>query len=326
MSDDCNLLANAYRHSTMGSDIVIVRVGEASVDFSVHKDILFSASRYFHRAWDRSFLGVKERIVTIRDVSEATFRIFLAWCYSQCLPGSAHLDVLVPPSQTPQDSGRRTSKRMFDEYVSGKSPYLRKLAPEDVDKRYHSNPSWHATYQEVIKTLVRLYVFAHKYSIHQLGDDVMTTYMGYCVSYGLYPDADDADIIELAYANLPPNSSLARYFVLSTVYFWTPLKATLESGKLDRLHRRFIQDVMTAQAQRGQPPNRGETTATKLVPSLARYGLRDSCVFHEHAGTSEHECRSRMISSKFVFDGLLDACVKEARLALSNVTRRSSGS
>jgi hypothetical protein len=305
----------------MGTDIVIVRVGEGMVDFSVHKDILFAVSRYFHRAWDRSFLGVKERIVMLRDVSEATFRIFLTWSYSQCLPGSAHGDVLVPSTSTTSAAQTRTSKRMFDEYVSGKSPYLRKLAPEDVDKRYHNNPAWHATYQEVVKVLVRLYIFAHKYSIDQLRDDVMSTYMGYCVSYGLYPDADDVEIIELAYKNLPPTSSLSRFFVLTTVYFWTPLKTTLESGKLDRLNRRFIQDVMTAQAQRSQPPNKGESTSTKLVPSLARYGLTNSCVFHEHARTTEQDCRSRMAESKFIFDSLLDACAKEARVTLSKAHR-----
>lgn len=300
----------------MSSDIVIVRVGETSVDFSVHKDILFSVSRFFHRAWDRSFLGVRERIITIRDVSEATFRIFLAWCYSQCLPASKYTDVLASDN-TPSSTKGVRSKRVFDEYTSGKSPYLRKMAPEEVDKRFHNNKAWHATYQEVIETLVRLYLFAHKYSISQLRDDVMSAYMGYCVSYGLYPDPDDVDIIELAYTNLPTTSPLPRFFVLSTVYFWTPLKATLESGRLERLHKRFVLDVMTAQAQRGQPPNKGENSATKLVPNLARYGLKNSCVFHEHLSISEPDCRCRMSNSKFIFDTLLDACVKEAGLTLS---------
>ena len=309
----------------MSSDIVIVRVGDASVDFSVHKDILFSVSRFFHRAWDRSFLGVKERIITLRDVSEATFRIFLTWCYAQCLPGTNYQDVLASDKALSPSEKRSRAKRMFDDYVSGKSPYLRKWAPDEVDKRFHNNPTWHATYQEVVKSLVRLYIFAHKYSIDQLRDDVMSTYMGYCVSYGLYPDPDDVDIIELAYANLPTTSLLSRYFVLSTVYFWTPIKATLESGKLERLHRRFVLDVMTTQAQRGQPPNKGESSATKLVPNLARYGLKNSCVFHEHLSTSEQDCRYRMATSKFIFDGMLDACVKEAELSLSKASRSRSG-
>ncbi|KAF2823786.1 hypothetical protein CC86DRAFT_384336 [Ophiobolus disseminans] len=305
----------------MASDIVIVRVGDASVDFSVHKDILFSVSRFFHRAWDRSFLGVKERIITLRDVSEATFRIFLTWCYSQCLPGTNYGDVLAADNAVSSNVKKPRNKRLFDEYVSGKSPYLRKMAQEEVDKRFHNNPAWHATYQEVVESLVRLYLFAQKYSIDQLQDDVMSTYMGYCVSYGLYPDPDDVDIIELAYANLPATSPLSRYFVLSTVYFWTPVRATLESGKLGRLHKRFILDVMTAQAQRGQPPNKGENSATKLVPNLARYGLENSCTFHEHKSTSEQDCRCRMTNSKFIFDSLLDACVKEAQLKVSKATR-----
>lgn len=217
-------------------------------------------------------------------------------------------------------------KRAFDEYVSGKSPYLRKLAPEDVDTQFHNNPAWHATYQEVVKSLVRLYIFAHKYSIDQLRDDVMSTYMGYCVSYGLYPDADDSEIIELAYANLPANSGLSRFLVLSTLYFWTPTKYTLESGKLERLPRRFILDVMTAQAQKGQPPNKGESSATKLVPRLARYGLHNSCIFHEHPNSTEQDCRCRIADSKFMFDAMLDACLKQAEITLSKAPRQRLGS
>ncbi|KAH7074885.1 hypothetical protein BKA63DRAFT_533897 [Paraphoma chrysanthemicola] len=136
--------------------------------------------------------------------------------------------------------------------------------------------------------------------------------MGYCITYGLYPDPDDADAIHLAYANLPVSATLSRFFVLSTIYFWSPAKHTIESGKLNGLHKRFILDVMVAQAQRGQPPNKNETKTNKTVPQLARHGLKNSCVFHEHLNVTEAECRCRLANSKFVFDALLNGCVKEA--------------
>ncbi|OAL02627.1 hypothetical protein IQ06DRAFT_217567, partial [Phaeosphaeriaceae sp. SRC1lsM3a] len=147
----------------------------------------------------------------------------------------------------------------------------------------------------------------------------MSTYIGYCISHGLYPDPDDVEVIDLAYSKLPATAMLPRYLVLSTVYFWIPHKLTLESGKLERLHPGFTLDVMTAQAQRTQPPEEGQTDATKTVPQLAKYGLRNSCVFHEHQVIGREQCRSRLTHNKFIFDGLLDACVKEAEL-LSSVS------
>jgi hypothetical protein len=317
--------------STLNFETVIVRVGKPSVEIVVYRDLICFVSSFFRGAIDRSFLGVKEGTITLRDVSEATFRTFLAWCHSQCLPSSTPNGLLVSPKHLKKHTKAsdnavntrslaaraRPRTRIFDEYVSGKSPLLRSIGAEELDKLFHGNPAWQATYQEVVKSLIRLYIFADRYSVPQLRDDVMSTYIGYCISYGLYPDPDDVEVIDLAYTKLPPTALLSRYLVLSTIYFWTPIKLTLESGKLERLHPGFTLDVMTAQAQRGQPPEEGETDSTKLVPQLAKYGLRNSCVFHEHQTMSEQSCRHRLAQSKFVFDGLLHACVKEAETILS---------
>jgi hypothetical protein len=309
----------------MGLETVLVRVGKPSVDIVVYRNLICSVSSFFRGAIDRSFLGVKEGTITLRDVTEATFRTFLAWCYSQCLPSSTPNGLLVSPNHLkshtksidniviskPRVTGRPHT-RIFDEYVSGKSPLLRSIGAEELDKLFHGNPAWQATYQEVVKALIRLYIFADRYNIPQLRDDVMSTYIGYCISYGLYPDPDDVEVIDLAYTKLAATALLPRYLVLSTIYFWTPVKLTLESGKLERLHPAFTLDVMTAQAQRGQSPQEGETDSTKAVPQLAKYGLKNSCVFHEHQTLSGESCRHRLAHSKFIFDGLLDACVKEA--------------
>jgi hypothetical protein len=324
-------IAIANYNSNMNFDTVLVRVGKPSVDILVYRHLICSVSTFFNGAIDRSFLGVKEGTITLRDVSEATFRTFLVWLHSQCLPGSTPEAVLgfpispkvntkttVDAVKTKLMTGRgRPRKRMFDEYVSGKSPVLRAIGPEELDRRFHKDPTWQATYQETVKALLRLYIFADRYNIPQLRDDVMSAYIGYCISYGLYPDPDDIEVIDLAYSKLPANSLLSRYFVLSTIYFWTPVKLTLESGKLERLHPGFTLDVMTAQAQRGQPPEEGETDATKTVPQLAKYGLRNSCVFHEHQALDENQCRHRLMHNKFIFDGLLDACVKKAETIIS---------
>jgi hypothetical protein len=342
----CRLLlllkSTADDDSTMGFETVLVRVGKPSVDILVYRDLVCSVSSFFRGSIDRSFLGVKEGTITLRDVSEATFRTFLAWCHSQCLPGSTPNGLLVSPNylKDHQDANDkvvntkslaingngngngngRSRTRMFDEYVSGKSPLLRSIGAEQLEALFHGNPAWQATYQEVVKALVRLYIFADRYNVPQLRDDVMSTYIGYCISHGLYPDPDDVEVIDLAYTKLPATALLSRYLVLSTIYFWTPIKLTLESGKLERLHSGFTLDVMTAQAQRGQPPEEGETESTKVVPQLAKYGLKNSCIFHEHQTRSGESCRHRLAHSKFIFDGLLEACVKEAKSILSKAT------
>ncbi|KAF2024932.1 hypothetical protein EK21DRAFT_77713 [Setomelanomma holmii] len=149
--------------------------------------------------------------------------------------------------------------------------------------------------------------------------------MGYCITYGLYPDPDDMDVINLAYLNLPESATLSRYFVTSTIYFWSPTKQTLESRKLEGLHKKFILDVMVAQAQRSQPPNKSETKASKLVPQLARHGLKNSCVFHEHLLTTEEDCRCRLANSKFIFEAILDGCAKDAEGNLSRASRSRFG-
>jgi hypothetical protein len=333
------LTSIANDDSTIGFETVLVRVGNPSVDILVYRDLVCSVSSFFRGSIDRSFLGVKEGTITLRDVSEATFRTFLAWCHSQCLPGSTPNGLLVSPKHLKShqnatdkivntkslaingngngNGNGRPRTRIFDEYVSGKSPLLRAIGAEELDKLFHGNPAWQATYQEVVQALVRLYIFADRYNIPQLRDDVMSTYIGYCISYGLYPDPDDVEVIDLAYTKLPTTALLSRYLVLSTIYFWTPIKLTLESGKLERLHPGFTLDVMTAQAQRGQPPEEGETDSTKVVPQLAKYGLKNSCVFHEHQTRSGESCRHRLAHSKFIFDGLLEACVKEAETVTS---------
>ncbi|KAH4036724.1 hypothetical protein HBH98_130720 [Parastagonospora nodorum] len=327
----------APHFSNMNFDMVLVRVGKPAdaVDIMVYRHLICSVSTFFRGAIDRSFLGVKEGTITLRDVSEATFRTFLAWLHSQYLPPSppepllGYLNGLKVVTNTAGDAvnseakpaGRgRPRKRMFDEYVSGKSPVLRILGPEELDRHFHSNPAWQNTYQEVVKALVRLYIFADRYSIPQLRDDVMSTYVGYCISFGLYPDPDDIEVIDLAYTKLPATAMLSRYLVLSTIYFWTPVKPTLESGKLKKLHPGFTLDVMTAQAQRGQPPEEGETDATKTVPQLAKHGLKNSCVFHEHQVFDEDTCRHRLANSKFIFDGILDACMKEAKTVVGKAS------
>jgi hypothetical protein len=104
----------------MSFDTVVVRVGKPSVEILVYKDLVCSVSSYFRGAIGRSFLGVKEGTITLRDVSETTFRTFLAWCHAQCLPSSVP-DVLLAPSDHFKD------KAEIRNVVSTKNLVMRRI-------------------------------------------------------------------------------------------------------------------------------------------------------------------------------------------------------
>jgi hypothetical protein len=63
----------------MSFDIVTIRVGdpEIATDISVYRELLSAASPYFRAAFDGRFKEARERLLTLNDVSEQTFRLFL---------------------------------------------------------------------------------------------------------------------------------------------------------------------------------------------------------------------------------------------------------
>jgi hypothetical protein len=63
----------------MSFEMVTVRVGEAdaAVDIPVYRDHLSAVSPYFRGAFEGSFKEATDRNLSLTDVSEQTFRMFL---------------------------------------------------------------------------------------------------------------------------------------------------------------------------------------------------------------------------------------------------------
>jgi hypothetical protein len=65
----------------MSFDIVTIRVDDPAVDIPVFKDLICSVTPYFAGAFDNDFRESRERLISLPDVSESTFRTFLAWAH-----------------------------------------------------------------------------------------------------------------------------------------------------------------------------------------------------------------------------------------------------
>jgi len=69
----------------MDLDTVTVRVGEAdtAVNITVYRNLLSDVSPYFRGAFEGSFVEATDRFISLTDVTEQTFRMFLQWLHTQ---------------------------------------------------------------------------------------------------------------------------------------------------------------------------------------------------------------------------------------------------
>ena len=80
----------------MNSDTVAIRIGDPSqvVEIQVDCELICSVSPYFRSAFKGKFKEATDRVISLPDVSEQTFRIFLQWANSQV--HDSYSDTLIP--------------------------------------------------------------------------------------------------------------------------------------------------------------------------------------------------------------------------------------
>jgi hypothetical protein len=127
----------------------------------------------------------------------------------------------------------------------------------------------------VVEAFLDLYIFADKYSVDQLRDDLMSALVGYCSAWAWWPDIY-IRTVNHAYANLPSSSHFIRFLVSVAVYFWTPPKSLTEVEALKQLDPMFTFDLMMAHGLK--------TQLAQVFPEDDAEAkiFKDSCVFHEH--------------------------------------------
>jgi hypothetical protein len=229
---------------TMNFDFVTVRVGEQefAVAFQVYRKIITAVSPYFHGVFS-GFNEATDRTTSLEDVTEQTFRIFLQWMYAQLHTSGP--SVLVPdlsflgPSANQQNDGgqddgeedndtgtsqsallaRRTQRgplcKSFDE-VGYQNVRSCEDAGEDM---YFEDAQWKKNYLMAQTSSLNLFIFADKYSVHQLRDDIITALLGQANTWRWSPDPNQ-ELITKAYDNLPETAKFHKFMVHCTAHCW----------------------------------------------------------------------------------------------------------
>jgi hypothetical protein len=209
----------------MSFDMVTLRIGESdvAVDIPVYRDVLSAESHYFRGAFDGSFKEATKRFIPLTDVTEHTFRIFLQWAHMQvgqqpietAFPGPRVLvpncstETVTDPMTTTTDtdvadnSGGGTGDGDSDSSTVGEpdtgdkssfSPALDEgmyhpivLDNEQTDTLYYKNKEWLTNFRSTVTSYLRLYIFADKYNVHQLRDDILTAFISQAQAWNWWP-------------------------------------------------------------------------------------------------------------------------------------------
>jgi hypothetical protein len=209
--------------------MVTIRVDDPPVDIPVYKSLITQAAPYFRGAFDHSLREADEGVVRLADVSKSTFRIFLSWMHAQVSGGgSADLDC-VPDLRPINASGSRANDTLtnasrgqpticlFDEKIITGFEDFGEMTT--MRQRYYEDADWVAWYDAVIMSLLSLYIFADKYSVTQLRDDIMSALMGHCIRWSRWPSSvSNSLLISSAYEHLPSNSNFCRFLAVLVAY------------------------------------------------------------------------------------------------------------
>jgi hypothetical protein len=190
--------------------------------------------------------------------------------------------------------------------------YHKSMMTKEMNMLCYGNSEWLDNYQLMLGSFLRLYIFADKYNVPQLRDDVLTALVMQSIAWNWFPDIE-RDLLTFAYANLPPSSKFIRFLVLTTAYGWlsSPGKScatTLRTMK--EMHEDFAFDVAVVQAERCKDMLWPE--AKEGAQFWSADAMPHSCVLHEHLVHVKEQCRKRIRDHSHIFAALIDTCTQNA--------------
>jgi len=304
---------------SMSLDIVTVRVDDPPVDVPVYKSLISHVAPYFRGAFDHAFQEADEGVICLSDVSESTFRIFLSWMHAQLLEGrTTSLDFgpdlsSISPSHSEKGfvdvSHGRSNSSLFD--INGDQKIMHYDASE-VKRLYYENPDWLAWYEATLNSLLLLYIFADKYSVHQLRDDIMSAMLGHVLAWNFWPEITHTNAINMAYEHLPCTAQFSRFLTLSVAYLWDGADDNASRKALAELPPSFLVDVTIAQAR-----IIARVESVESISDALEEDIPNSCTFHEHIVRDEVQCRQRLVNGAHVFASIINTCSKEAEKTLA---------
>ena len=304
---------------SMSLETVTIRVDDPPVDVLVYKSLIAHVAPYFRGAFEHAFREADEGVVCLPDVSESTFRIFLSWMHAQLFEGGSTSPNFGPDLSTlNQSSGEVTnitvpyeepSPSLFDTNT------FREIMDQDVDvlnQRYYENPDWLAWHEATLISLLLLYIFADKYSVHQLRDDIMSAAMGHVLAWNWWPGLAHLTLINKACEHLPSTAQFLRFLTSSVAYVWDRADDDTCRRFLAEMPQSFLVEVMIIQAHLI-----AQLHSLTGVSGALEEDIPNSCTFHEHLVRDQDQCRQRLASCGHVFTGILNACAKEAEKTLA---------
>jgi hypothetical protein len=328
---------------TTALDTVTIRL-KSDVVITVHKGSLSAVSSYFERAFDGPFIEADQRTITLSDVSEPTFRIFLQWANMQVFRSNPTVEALCEESllsKTAETSllhatslaGANLNESSDDVEDNGDYAFdeeefhLESGSSEELNELFYSKQDWLANYSRVCLPVVQLYIFADKYEVPQLRDDVLTAYLGFCHKMGWLPGPDypGEELIFHMCDNLPASSSMVRFTALCTALEWLPVVDGICATKdcatkmraLFDLHYEFAFQVSVSMAEviRKHYESAREDRAIHFEDYAP-----NACPFHEHTDLDKEKCRLRIKERPEIFAAILDACMQELRSTATNLS------
>ncbi|KZM19387.1 uncharacterized protein EKO05_0002969 [Ascochyta rabiei] len=314
---------------TMNLDTVSIRVGEK--DISVYKDLLTQVSPYFEKAFNGSFKEADERHITLEGVSEQTFREFLYWIHAQSLQfdtSSTALDhsAILPPDEVARLAAsvdetagaiEEDSDEEDEDYKSDTTSETKHTPAFDEDafytrceaeETYCASPTWAEHSELFCVAMAKLFVFADKYSVHQLRDDILTALIGQCWKWNWFPDEEH--LADVVYSDLPGASKFVKFLAGCIAC------SELSASKGDAARRMqslrdinpdiaFEVGVTYAEMVQGHQDH-------DILVDLSR-SMPNSCLYHDHSLFDEEQCRKRIADRPHIFTAILVACAKDVR-------------
>lgn len=184
-------------------------------------------------------------------------------------------------------------------------------ALEEYKYQFFTNTTWLKNVNSLNMSIARLYLFADRYSVPQLRDDILTALVGQSWKWDWWPELEK-DFVDLLYGNLPGSSKLLKFIAFSTTWVYI---ASSDGGdaayKMQSLRSQNpdlafeVGLVLAAKVQE-------HSSTQEPVPVHISDNLENSCLFHEHAVFDEKECRQRIAARPHIFTAILEACLEEA--------------
>ncbi|KAF2018157.1 hypothetical protein BU24DRAFT_449675 [Aaosphaeria arxii CBS 175.79] len=206
----------------------VVEVGEKKTRFYIHKSLLIENSEFFKKALSGPWEEARTGVVSLADVEEATFRVFVSWLYTMDIPSSAE----------------------GWEDISG---------PIHSDKVEKANRPF-LFHPEILQLyMLKAYILGDRLVAPEFKTSMNNTFIEW-LAMGLedgspHPDSLSPDTIIFAYANLPGTCKLKEFMVHWHIESCSGIEhdcigdVDIRAYDRSKLPREFLIDVMIKQSE-----------------------------------------------------------------------------